>query len=748
MSETVFKEVHYTLRSLLEYIGLGEIALPDIQRPFVWRNTKVRDLFDSMYRGYPIGYLLFWQNGAADDARTIGVKEPQKPARLLIVDGQQRLTSLYAVIKGVKVLRENYSPESIQIAFSPITEKFEVADAAIKRDRTFIADISELWRPTTDMFEIADAYLKGIETDVALSEDKRRDIKKSIAKLHGLLDFPFTALELSSQVKEEDVSDVFVRINSKGTPLNQADFILTLMSVFWDDGRAQLEAFCRQARNPGKSGPSAFNHFVRPDPDQLLRAVVGLGFRRAKLQTVYSILRGKDLETGEFSGTKRDEQFAVLRDAQERVLNLQHWHDFLQAIKLAGFRNEKMISSQTTLLFSYTLYLIGLTEFGVNRNELRTSIAQWFFMSSLTGRYTSSPESAMDFDLARLREVGSADSFLDTLRRVCNHTLTPDFWQITLPTDLATSSPRSPSLFAYHASLVLLNARALYSNAKVADLLDPAASAYRSAVERHHLFPRKYLASIEINDLREVNQIANFALVEWSDNAGIASRQPSDYAPELSAKFTRSELEQMSYWHALPSAWEQMPYADFLVERRTLMAKVISDAYQLLIVRGVVEQETPLSLEEVIGNGESTETEFKSTLRINMHTNERDPRIELSSIKTLAGFLNTKGGTLIIGVTDDGTPCGVGADGFENEDKMSLHLINIIKTRIGPTALGFIHPRFEPYESHRVLVIECAKSRLPVYVKDGDVERFYIRTGPSTTELTASQTQSYIATWF
>lgn len=145
MSETVFTKVDYDLGALIKFVTLGEIGLPDIQRPFVWKNRKVRDLFDSMYKGYPVGYLLFWQNGLAADTRTIGTDVKQKPPRLVIVDGQQRLTSLYAVIKGIPVVRENYETEKISIAFNPLEEKFEVADAAIRRDKSYIPDISTLW---------------------------------------------------------------------------------------------------------------------------------------------------------------------------------------------------------------------------------------------------------------------------------------------------------------------------------------------------------------------------------------------------------------------------------------------------------------------------------------------------------------------------------------------------------------------------------------------------------------------------
>lgn len=743
MSETVFTKVDYDLGSLVKYIGLGEIGLPDIQRPFVWKNAKARDLFDSMYKGYPVGYLLLWQNALIPGTRAIGSESKQKPPRLVIVDGQQRLTSLYAVVKSVPVLRENFESERIQIAFNPLEEKFEVADAAIRRDKAFIPDISVLWSDKTDLFEVVDGYLEGLGD---ISDEDRKRVRKAISKLQGLMSFPFTALELAGDIDEEAVSDVFVRINSKGTPLNQADFILTLMSVFWDEGRTQLERFCREARKPSKGEASPFNHFIEPSPDQLLRVGVGVAFKRARLQYVYSILRGKDLETEKFSEERRVQQFDLLKNAQERALNLQYWHDFMNCIRQAGFRSGKMISSQNNLLFSYILYLIGRTEYKVPEFDLRRTIARWFFMSSVTGRFTSSPESAMEFDLAGLRDVDSTDGFVYALNQICDITITKDFWSVSLPNDLATSSPRSPSLFAYHAALVLLDARALFSKLRVSELLDPAIQANRSAVERHHLFPKGYLRTLGITETRDTNQIANYAWVEWGDNTRISDRTPTDYLPELKARFSQSMLNRMYQHHALPDNWEQLEYRQFLEKRRELMAQVIAEGYATLTAADNEEDASApdFVLSQILMNGESEAVEFKSTLRTNLHTGSKDPRMELAVLKTLAGFLNTNGGTLIVGISDDGSPVGIEIDGFPNEDKMALHLVNIIKSRMGIHAMTNLHAHFDDHDAYRVMVVKCRRAPSAVFVVDGDSERFYIRTGPSTAELSASQTQEYI----
>jgi hypothetical protein len=579
---TLFKEVGYSLSKLIEDIEIGEIGLPEIQRPFVWRNSKVRDLFDSMYRGFPVGYLLFWVNGFDDVHRQIGTDAKQKVPRLLIVDGQQRLTSLYAVIKGVPVVRRDYSQERIYIAFRPKDQKFDVTDAAIRRDPEYIPDISELWSGSLSRNRFVKRFLLRLREYREVTDEEEDELSERIDWLYDLQSYPFTTLELAASADEEQVADVFVRINSKGTSLNQADFILTLMSVFWDEGRAELERFCRDARQPSTGMASPFNYFIQPDPDQLLRVSVSLAFRRARLRHVYSILRGKDLETEEFSDERREQQFAVLKRAQECTLDLQNWHEFLKALMRAGYRSGKMISSKNALLYSYAFFLIGKRDYEIDGYTLRDLIARWFFMVSLTGRYASSPESRMEQDLAALRDVEDARGFARFIDRTIVGTFTEDYWDINLPNELATSSSRSPSLFAYYATLALLDARVLFSKMRVSELIDPALRGTKAAIERHHLFPRAYLETLGLTSTRDTNQIANFALVEWADNIDISDTPPSGYFPQYAARFTPEELEQMMYWHALPKEWENMEYADFLEARRQRIAGVIRDGFSKL----------------------------------------------------------------------------------------------------------------------------------------------------------------------
>jgi len=582
VATTLFKDTTYSVFGLMEDIKQGEVALPDLQRPFVWSASKVRDLLDSMYKGFPVGYLLFWETGADAGARQIGLDAKQKVPRLLIVDGQQRLTSLYTIITGSKIVRDDYTEARIRIAFRPSDATFSVTDAAVEKDPEYIPDVSALWVPG-ERKNVVRAYLQRLETKRELEVSEKDALEESIDRLHDLRDYPFKAVELASSVDEEQVAEVFVRINSEGVTLNQADFILTLMSVFWEKGRVELEEFSRGAKVPSVSGASPFNWYISPSPPQMLRVSVALAFRRSVLKHVYTLLRGKDLDTGKLDAERRDQQFARLQRSHDEVLDLTNWHEFLQCLERAGFRGSKMISSDNALLFSYALWLVGRVDYGVKIDRLREVIARWFFMAHTTGRYTGAFESRFEQDVARLSELksGDADGFLATLSKVVDDTLTQDYWDITLPNELATSAAKSPALLAYIAALNILDADALLSTGKVRSRLDPAITA-KKGIERHHIFPRAYLKNtLGVTDVKEINQIANMALVEWADNIAISDDAPSQYWPEqLAAKQIPSDqLERQRYWHALPDGWEEMDYPTFLAERRKLMGEIVRDAY-------------------------------------------------------------------------------------------------------------------------------------------------------------------------
>jgi hypothetical protein len=325
---------------------------------------------------------------------------------------------------------------------------------------------------------------------------------------------------------------ISVRINSAGVGLNSADFILTLMSVHRKEACHQLEDFARESKLPSTSQASPYNHFHSPSPDQLLRVAVGLGMKRGVRQNAYQVLRGRDPVTKIVSEETREESFAKLLDAQEKVVNLTNWHEYMVAVKRAGYRSGDMMTSANNFLYCYLIFLLGRCEFNVGQSELREAIARWFFMASLTGRYTGSPETILEADLRRFSEAETADDFVEVIDHVIGTQLTSDFWEVTLPDQLESSAAWSPYLFGYYASLNLLEAKALFSNMKINELFDPGLKQTKSPVERHHLFPKAYLSTIGITGSTRTNQIANYAYVEWADNIAISDKKPGEYFTE------------------------------------------------------------------------------------------------------------------------------------------------------------------------------------------------------------------------
>jgi len=582
----VFKTTDYTITKLIDDIEIGDIALPDIQRPFVWykKISKVRDLFDSIYRGYPIGYLLFWENANRSDYKNIGFEEKKrKIPRFLIIDGQQRLTALFAVMKNQEVLTPDYERKNIKIAFKPLDSTFKVGDAATDRDPEYIADLSSLWSGEGD-FAIISSFIANLKEKREISKDEEKTISSNIQSLININKYPLTALEIAPNLEEEIVSDIFVRINSQGVSLTQADFILTLLSVYWEEGRKEIEQFCIDSRKiPEKETRfSSFNYLIKPDPDDMLRVLVGLTFHRAKMKDVYSIIRGRDMETGEFSEELRTQQFDKLKLNLPTILDNTNWQSFLKVLIGGGYKDEELISSKSAVLYSYIIYLIGKQNFNTQNHELQRIIGRWFVMSSLTGRYSSSPETAFEKDLNRIKEF-NPDGFISGLEKIIGENLTNDFWDITLVGQMETSSARSPEANAFYAALNKLGSPVLFSRKLVGDLYDPSLKIKKKRLEKHHIFPRNYLISKygfdKNKDKAKINQIANLTFLEFEDNIEISDDKPSEYFAMVQKRFGENEIKEMLAQHAIPENFYQLEYDDFLQKRRRLMTGIIKKAF-------------------------------------------------------------------------------------------------------------------------------------------------------------------------
>lgn len=580
----IFEHGQRSIASLVSDIEREVIALPDLQRPFVWEDTKVRDLLDSLFVGFPVGTLVLWHTSSDREARVLGAERPGLGSTTLVIDGQQRLTSLFAVMRGVEVVGKDGEARRVIIGFRPRDGRFEVADAAIRNDPEFLSDVTELWNGTRPKPQIRRDLMNALRDKGRVVDEKYEDaVERNLDRAHAISDYRFptvdirkTAASQDEDISEEDVAEIFVRINNQGTRLGQADFVLTLLSVFHGELRDRIEERAR-AMSQGS--------VVGIDTQQLLRVVCGVAFGRARMSAVYRYLRGVDPVTGEADAASRLKRLKQLDDAAKECIEATPWRDFQLRVRHAGFVNSSLIASKNAIVNAYSFYVRG-QKAGVPKSALDELIARWVFGTLLTARYSGSSETVFEEDLARVARLseGNGNGFVDQLDAALGEILTGDYWTHTLVSALETQKTRAPAALAFRAAQVVLGARALFSDQLLQNLLDPPAGGGRAASEMHHLFPQAWLQMREIRERRRVNQVANFADVGWHVNNMIGARGPAEYVPRLREKLSIDDDRwgRLRAEHALPPEWELMEYEEFLRERRKRMADVIRIAFRQL----------------------------------------------------------------------------------------------------------------------------------------------------------------------
>ena len=580
----IFEHGQRSIASLVSDIEREVIALPDLQRPFVWEDTKVRDLLDSLFVGFPVGTLVLWHTSSDKEARALGGERPGLRATTLVIDGQQRLTSLYAVMRGVEIVDKDGSMRKISIAFRPRDGRFEVADAAIRNDPEFLPNVTELWSGTRPKPQLRRDLINALRDKGRAIDEKYEDaVERNLDRAHSIADYRFPTVDIrktatthDEEATEEDVAEIFVRINNQGTRLGQADFVLTLLSVYHGELRDRIEE---------RSRTMSLGTVVSIDTQQLLRAVCGVAFGRARMSAVYRYLRGVDPTTGEADAAGRLKRLTQLDDAAKECMEPTPWRDYLLRVQHAGFVSQALIASKNAIVNAYAFYIRG-RKAGVPKNRLDELIARWVFGTLVTARYSGSSETMFEQDLARVArlETDDADGFVRALDDALGETLTNDYWTQSLVSALETQKGRAPAALAFRASQVVLGTRALFSDQYLRNLFTPPAQGLRAASEVHHLFPEAWLHARGIRDRRRVNQVANLADVGWHDNNVIGGRGPADYVPRLRHKLNIDDDRwgRMCAEHALPLGWESMEYEEFLRDRRRRMADIIRVAFRQL----------------------------------------------------------------------------------------------------------------------------------------------------------------------
>ncbi|MCH5280927.1 MAG: DUF262 domain-containing protein [Lachnospiraceae bacterium] len=589
--QEIFSITSLTINQLIEKIDTGDLGLPELQRPFIWKDTKVRDLFDSMMRGYPIGYLMLWECPALEKKKSIGTdSHSYSTPKEVIIDGQQRLTSLYAVMKGKKVINSNFAEKSIIISYCPLKDKFEVGYQATKKDPEWIYNISEIFTTSSShkfinnfIQELSESRTKKGEVLTAEEEDI---ISENISAVVSLKQHALPVFDIKSNAEEEDVSEIFVRVNSGGISLKQNDFILTLLSLYWDEGRKEIESFCKESIyfNPHKA--TSYNQITEVSAQNIIRVVMAYAFDRARLKYGYKLLRGADFDKkGVVKEELRNERFDVLKNKLPDVLNLNNWHEFLKAIMNAGYLSGDIILSGNTIFYSYAFYLIAKYRFNASNNENMHLTSLWFYFASLVSLYTESFESTVENHLNSIKELKFLEEYKDFILTRVEERLTNDYFDITLvgSEGLDVSGRGNNAWNAYVAALNILDAKILFSksNLFVSKLFEPGTDGKRKSLEKHHLFPKDYLKSLGYNDSK-INQMANYAYIDWKDNMEILNKAPAEYYPVVCMGRSQEAILNMEQENALPHGWEKMQYEEFLKERRKLMAAKIKQAFEVL----------------------------------------------------------------------------------------------------------------------------------------------------------------------
>jgi len=720
---------------LLDNIDQGNIQLPDLQRAFTWNPTQVSQFIDSIYKGYPVGYVMLWKNTNYDNNnfRKIGESD-SKYVDELVLDGQQRLTALYSVLKGKSVSYKRFDPKTFVISFNPLTEHFANQNAAIVQNPEYINDISHLF--TKDVFTVSDDFIKELEDRRILSDLEKKQIRNAINRVHNISNSTIQILQLAHNVVEEDAQNIFLRINSGGTRLTNIDFIQSLISLKWPNGRQEVIDFAAERITN--------NELVRPLDNQIIRVVSILAFRRAVMESVYTLL-------------KSDDELEKYKSAQKETLDLNNWNEYLNCLDQAGFIAKEIIKNKTDnmVLYCYGFYLIG-KEYGVHWKDLRKIIARWFFVCNLTNRYRGSAETTVNNDLSRFRNLEKPSDFVDIINDIINLELTQDFWEIEIPKQLETISRNNPVYRTFLASQILIDSNVLFSETKISHLINKSGT--RKAVEQHHLFPKNYLAQNNYS-MKEINQVANFTFLEWKENSEVSNQPPADYFDNHFDSIPRSEQDKMLLDHALWSDWISYDYNDFLVKRRKEISHVIKRGWEILLDKNYSSKKSFVSLvkkptttpweykvEELIGeNLESQNLEFKSTYQWNIHSNQKDLNLKIVIIKAIVGFLNSQGGTLLIGVDDNGNILGLENDlksFYGNLDKFQINFSDYIDNMIGKEYISRIHKNIEIYDDRQLYRVDVQRSEKPVFIKDDP--KLYVRSGPRTISLIGAEMLEYI----
>ena len=591
-----YKITQYSVSSILGYVENSQIAIPEIQRPFVWKGEEVRALIDSLYEGYPIGYLIVWQNSQVR-VRNFGKGGTKK----ILIDGQQRVTALMAALLGKEVLDEQYQSHRIRIAFNPLADKgeerFAVCDTKHEEDSKWIPDISIFFRRDFSFRQFEKEYKE------ANPDEDFTPLEESVDTLKEIVKHQVGVIELSFLLDIDVVSEIFIRINLQGKPLNQEDFVMSKISVNEQYGgdyiRNCIDYFCHLLREPSfyqvlqQNETEFFNSeygkaltwcqneeqsLYIPSYADVLKVVLISYFGKTRIGDLVHLLSGRDGEKKIFSKKEiskkvSEEAFEKLGAGVKAFVCEENFQGFQKTLKKAGYSCSRLLYSQSVLNYCYAMYLLMYRQ-GIGEKERESLLSKWITMAMITGHYQSGGESTVQKDYANAQEEG----FASYLAQIEELKLTDEFYNNILPEKFTSTTARTAPFLAYVATQCARGVHSLYSDVTIEEL-------YKNKTESYQILPKAYLAKCGYKTREIYGQVANLTYISKETKDIIRKKSPVDYKEDLEKAIgiekIRTSLKENGLAETIFTA-NETDVIQILDDRRRQMASEIRDFYKTL----------------------------------------------------------------------------------------------------------------------------------------------------------------------
>lgn len=591
-----YKITQYSVSSILGYVENSQIAIPEIQRPFVWKGEEVRALIDSLYEGYPIGYLIVWQNSQVR-VRNFGKGGTKK----ILIDGQQRVTALMAALLGKEVLDAQYQSHRIRIAFNPLAgkgeERFAVCDTKHEEDSRWIPDISIFFRRDFSFRQFEKEYKE------ANPDEDFTPLEESVDTLKEIVKHQVGVIELSFLLDIDVVSEIFIRINLQGKPLNQEDFVMSKISVNEQYGgdyiRNCIDYFCHLLREPSfyqvlqQNETEFFNSeygkaliwcqneeqsLYIPSYADVLKVVLISYFGKTRIGDLVHLLSGRDGEKKIFSKKEiskkvSEEAFEKLGAGVKAFVCEENFQGFQKALKKAGYSCSRLLYSQSVLNYCYAMYLLMYRQ-GIGEKERESLLSKWITMAMITGHYQSGGESTVQKDYANAQEEG----FASYLAQIEELKLTDEFYNNILPEKFTSTTARTAPFLAYVATQCARGVHSLYSDVTIEEL-------YKNKTESYQILPKAYLAKCGYKTREIYGQVANLTYISKETKDIIRKKSPVDYKEDLEKAIgiekIRTSLKENGLAETIFTT-NETDVIQILDDRRRQMASEIRDFYKTL----------------------------------------------------------------------------------------------------------------------------------------------------------------------